>query len=171
MSIEVLTSILCVSAVAVGVALLRSLYRQDRDRVDEAWVRNFAIEKYRPMLTILLDADFDFLKNQPGYRPEIADRLYKARRKSFRKYLASLVRDHNRLHSAARELVCQAPNDRSDLAIALLKSHVLFTWRVMLIHVKLALPVPMVQIDSAALLACMDELHACIVPEYLPHAA
>ena len=55
-------SIICLSAVAVGAAVLRSLYRQGREPVDQAWIRSFAIQNYRPMLTILSDADFEFLQ-------------------------------------------------------------------------------------------------------------
>src|ERR1044071_6455020 len=64
---------------------------------DRTWLDEFSIDKYRPMLRLLSERDFEYLSMQAGSTPEIARRLRSERRKIFRAYLWNLVRDFNRL--------------------------------------------------------------------------
>lgn len=160
MTTELITSALVVSAAAVSAAFLRSICgHDDHAPVDRAWIRTFSLEKYRPMLSMLSSADFDFLIAQNGYRAEIGKTLLAARRRSYLKYLQNLVYDYNRMQRAARELVSASANDRSDLALALLKSHLMFSVRALRIRSKLAMGLPLAAFDIEPLFNCLQQLH------------
>src|SRR5579864_696245 len=88
------------------------------------------LAKYQPMARLLADDDFEFLKTQPGYRPAIGARLRQQRRRIFRLYLRELAGDFHRLHSEARELVANSPEQYSDLVWILMRQQVTF-WRAM----------------------------------------
>jgi len=105
---------------------------------DPDWVNNFAVTKYRPMLRLLDDADYEFLSKQRGFTKQMIRRLRAERREIFRGYLHNLVRDFHRLHMAARMLLIYSPQDRPDLAAALLKQRCRFAFAVFAVEVRLA---------------------------------
>src|SRR5947209_5513403 len=106
---------------------------------DEAWLEEFSVAKYRPMLRLLAQEDYEFLATQAGYKPEIAKKLRKERRRIFRSYLSNLVRDFHRLQLSAKMLVVNAQIDREDLVSKLMMQKLNFTLAVAIVEVRLVL--------------------------------
>lgn len=140
MGVYLIIAAVALCSTAVLVALFRSLLRAGASLPhDHTWLDEFSIDKYRPMLRLLSERDFEYLALQSGFTPEIAKRLRIERRRIFRAYLRNLVCDFNRLHSAARELVAQAPEDRSALASALVTYQLTFIGGIAAVHCRLML--------------------------------
>jgi len=94
--------------------------------------------RFAPMQRLLANDDFQFLKGQPGYKPEIAAQLRARRVRIFKSYLKSLSSEFHRLHRAVRLLTLYAPVDRSQIASLLVKQRLLFSVRMFQVHVRLA---------------------------------
>ncbi len=92
--------------IAIPVAVLlagfaglfwRLASRFDAQQCTAGWLDTFSLERYAPMERLLDKNDLVFLQSQPGYRPEIGQRLMAERRNIFRAYLRLLVHDFNQL--------------------------------------------------------------------------
>lgn len=121
----------------------------------------FDSNRYRPMQRLLNEEDFEFLKLQPGYRPEIARRLRRQRRRVLRHYLGTLSADFSRLHARARRMIATAPEEYHEMVGLLVRQRWTF-WRVRAaIEVRLRLgflyPGP---IDVRALVSILDQMQA-----------
>ncbi len=124
-----------------------------------AWLEDFSITKYRPMLRLLSEDDYEFLASQAGYKGEIAARLRVERRKVFRSYLRNLVRDFHRLHQTAKLMTLCSTQDRPDLATALLKQRITFSMAVSAVRVRLVLhTVGIGTVEVRNLIASVDYL-------------
>jgi hypothetical protein len=130
-------------AVLVAIALLfmvrRLTSRAGEAQADLGWSSEFSIAKYRPMERLFLEEDYDFLAAQPGFHPKIYRKLQAERRRVFRHYLRCVERDFERLSTAARTLLLMAPQDRPDLARAILKQRLLFSYAMFTVRVRLQL--------------------------------
>jgi hypothetical protein len=123
------------------------------------WLEDFSISKYRPMLRLLSEDDYEFLESQAGYQGKIASQLRAERRKVFRAYLRNLIRDFHRLQHVAKLMALCASQDRPELAAALLKQRVTFTWAVFAVRVRLALhTVGIGAVDVRNLIGSLDHL-------------
>lgn len=107
--------------------------------VDPDWLRRFSTDVYRPMKRLLSDDDINFLRNQPGFEPSIEREFRRDRIRIFRAYLRALGKDFNRLHLALRLTVLHAQEDRSDLAVALIRQKALFFAGLAMAHTRLTL--------------------------------
>src|SRR5205807_919477 len=125
-TLTLVIAVLLVFSAALGLLFRSLLSAGSAQPVDRSWLDEFSIAKYRPMQRLLSERDYEFLAMQSGFTPDIARRLRAERRKIFRAYLRSLVRDFNRISAAARELVAHAPEDHSELAGQLLRYQVMF---------------------------------------------
>ncbi|HSW49345.1 MAG TPA: hypothetical protein VLH09_04180 [Bryobacteraceae bacterium] len=120
--------------------LLRTLVSPSRcELVNADWLSRFSVARYRPMERLFSEEDYHYLARQKGYRPEVAKRLRRERIKVFRGYLSWLTSDFRRLEAAASFCMAHAPQDRPDLAKALLKRRLAFSaaligarWRLLL---------------------------------------
>ena len=129
--------------------------------VDPDWLGSFSVATYRPMERLLSEDDIRFLKSQPGYEPNMEKALRSDRRKIFRAYLRSLGRDFNRLHLALRLVVLHSPEDRPDLATALIKQKLLFFAGLVAIHARLQLyGLGIGTVDVRDLLASLDTMRS-----------
>src|SRR5690242_7577077 len=113
MSYTLIGAVLLAVLVAAAFAVLfRRLIARDKDsHADLEWSSEFSIAKYRPMERLFLEEDYDFLAAQPGFHPRIYRKLQAERRRVFRHYLRCLRRDFNRLSTAAKVLLLNAPSD------------------------------------------------------------
>jgi hypothetical protein len=116
-------------AVAVGIVglggLLWMLHRvgsASRQTVVSP-ARPFLAKSYLPMERLLAEGDIEFLRSQPGFRPEMEKRIRLARRSIFRGYLNCLQRDFRALHLAVTNLVLVAPVDQTPLLAELLREN------------------------------------------------
>ena len=129
--------------------------------VDPDWLRSFSLATYRPMARLLSEDDIRFLKSQPGYEPKMEKVLRSGRRRIFRTYLRSLGLDFNRLHLALRLVVLHSPEDRPDLAAALIKQKLLFFAGLVAVHVRLQLyGLGIGTVDVSHLLATLDTMRS-----------
>ena len=139
-------SILALAVVLAAVLglLVRSLARQNSTQQNMnqwslGWFDEFSASTYHPMTRLLSEDDFRFLSRQPGYTPELGNRLRKERRLVFRAYLRNLIRDFNRLYSGAAILIVYSETDRAELASSLLRIRANFYYALGLVHFRLAL--------------------------------
>jgi hypothetical protein len=94
--------------------------------VTAEWIGELSVERYRPMLRLLDESDLEFLCDQPGFDPEMVERLRKQRCHIFGCYLTSLGDDFRQTCRALRILMVHSAHDRPDLASLLLRKQVMF---------------------------------------------
>jgi hypothetical protein len=123
------------------------------------WCRQFSIEKYRPMERLFFDEDYDFLAAQPGFSAKISKKLLAGRRRIFRHYLRCLGQDFDRLYTAAKFLLLHAPQDRPDLASALLKQRLIFRYAMAAVRCSLILQTMGIgKVDVRGLVAALESM-------------
>ncbi len=91
------------------------------------WIDELSTDKYRNMLRLLNRRDLELLRSRPDYSPQMAAEFRKERSQIFKKCLASMSVDFERICTAIRVLMLNAKNDRPDLASTLLQSQIMFT--------------------------------------------
>jgi hypothetical protein len=131
------TTIILISAVGLMIAgagaagammLVRLLKSPQPQEASVDWLNRFSLNRYRTMERVLSEADFEFLKAQKGYQPEIGRRLREARCEVFRSYLGCLRRDYRRLEAVLLLLMISAPQDRPESAKGLLRRRLMFEY-------------------------------------------
>jgi nitroreductase len=135
LSCTTLLAVLCIFAV-VFRKLVRPPMIAD---CNDSWLDEFSVAKYRPMMRLLTEQDYEFLALQSGYHPSIAKRLRAERRKIFQAYMRDLIQDFQRLHMAARMVLIYAPQDRSDLAEILVRQKITFLCGIAAVEMRLVL--------------------------------
>lgn len=87
-----------------------------------------SLSRFEPMARLLSRQDLEFLKSQPGYRPEIGRKLQRTRLRVFRCYLVDLAAEFQSLHSMARRMVANGSAQDAPLVGLLFHQQVTF-WR------------------------------------------
>jgi len=95
--------------------LLKLLKTCKVEEISPEWLENFSCSSYHAMVGLLSDEDFDFLSRQPGFDVSLYRKFRRDRLNIFKQYLNRLIIDFDRLHVAARFLLSQSSEDRSDL--------------------------------------------------------
>jgi hypothetical protein len=158
------TVILLAGAVlGCGALIARLLTRYDAAPGSGAVSAEEDPGRYQVMARLVSEEDLEFLRTLPGFRGRAAPAFRRERRRIFRLYLQEIAADFRRLHSAARALASQAPEEHADLVGVLFRQQVLF-WRALcLIEIRLMLYAAGVpKIDTAALLGCIEELRSAV---------
>jgi hypothetical protein len=104
-----------------------------------AWIDEFSVERYRPMLRLLNDTDVRFLSSHSNVTPKLVAHFRRERCKISRGYLRSLATDFTRVVTALKLVMTQASSDRPDLAALLIRSQVTFAVCMVLAQVQLLL--------------------------------
>jgi hypothetical protein len=99
----------------------------------------FSLARYEPMARLMSDEDFDFLKAQPGFGPEIGKKFRRERRRIFRLYLQDLAGDFHRLHERTRAIVASLPAEHSALVGILMRSQIRFWYEMTALELRLRL--------------------------------
>ena len=107
--------------------------------ISAAWIDEISSERYRPMLRLLDDRDFNFLRSQPGVGPLQIATLRAQRCRIFRAYLRSLNQDFTRVCDAVKVLIAESGEDRSDLARLLMRHQAQFTCAMIRVQFRLLL--------------------------------
>jgi hypothetical protein len=94
--------------------------------VTSEWIDDLSLDRYRPMLRMLDGSDIAFLRTQPGFTPDMANKLRAQRTQIFRGYLRSLETDFGRVCAAIKLVMMQSQYDRPDLGEALIRQQVTF---------------------------------------------
>jgi hypothetical protein len=131
----------------------------------------FCLARYEPMARLLSDEDLDFLKAQPGFRPEIGKKFRRDRRRIFRLYLQELARDFHRLHAHARAVVASLPAEHSTLVGVLLRGQIRFWYEIVALEMRLSLSQAGVSVDARALVEAIGAMQAEINRLSAPQAA
>ena len=116
---------------ALALLFQRLLSASRCELVSTEWLSRFSIARYRPLERLLSQEDYRFLEKQKGYHPRIVRRLRRERVKVFRAYLKCISSDFRRLEAALSFWMAHAPEDRPDLAKALLRKRLLFSFAVL----------------------------------------
>ena len=107
--------------------------------VTTEWLSELSADRYLPMMRLLESTDFQFLRAQKGYTPEMGKRLRQQRAQAFGGYLRLLESDFNRVAAALHMMLAQSSNDCPELASALLFRRLTFVCRLIEAQVRLAL--------------------------------
>lgn len=99
---------------------------------------DFSAARYEPMARLLSAEDLLFLQSQPGFRPEMAKKFTRERRRIFRLYLQELARDFHRLHAQARDIVASLPADHAPLVGMLIRQRARFWYEMTAIECSLS---------------------------------
>jgi hypothetical protein len=143
-----------------GILILRRVSPSTTvNACDKAWLDEFSVASYGPMLRLLAEDDFDYLKSQLGFNSRALRKVRANRRAIFRSYLKGLIGDFNRLHLFARMVLLYARRDRPELASALVKQRLTFACAIAQVEFKLALhAVGVGTVDVRNLLDIIDTL-------------
>jgi hypothetical protein len=114
----------------VGVApVLRKLFKKTTiEDITPEWIESFSVDRYRPMMGLLSDNDFDFLARQPGFDDSLYKKLRRERLDIFYQYFSRLILDYKKLHTTARYFIAQCEEDQSDLAQKLIRMRLAFAF-------------------------------------------
>lgn len=107
--------------------------------VTAQWLSDLSPDRYRPMLRLLAEEDFQFLRVQSGFVPEMEARLRAQRAQIFASYLDCLDKDFQKVCLALKVLLLQSRYDRPDLASLLVRNQILFLINLQIIRVRLFL--------------------------------
>lgn len=94
-------------------ALARLLRSTRPEEITAEWLSQFSVQNYRTMDGLLNSEDFEFLSRQPGFDLSLYRKLRRERLQIFRSFLFRMIVDFNRLHTAARMVLSQGPEDQS----------------------------------------------------------
>jgi hypothetical protein len=123
----------------------------------------FSRARYEPMVRLMSDEDLQFLKAQPGFRPEIAKKFSRERRRIFRLYLEELARDFHRLHAHTRSIVAALPAEQSPLVGMLIKQQFRFWYELTAVEMRLSLDaIGLGSLDARGLVDALANMHADI---------
>jgi hypothetical protein len=103
------------------------------------WIDDLSAERYRPMMRLLDDGDFEFLRSQPGVTSKLIATVREQRCRIFRAYLRALNADFNRVCLAIKLLIADSGQDRPDLARVLLEYQARFALGMFRIQVRVAM--------------------------------
>jgi hypothetical protein len=105
--------------------------------VTAEWINELSIDRYRPMMRLLDLSDFEYLRSQPGYTPEMEFRVRSQRCEVFRGYLRCLNMDFQRVATALKVVMTHSQQDRPDLAAALIQHQIRFAVGMLLVRCQL----------------------------------
>ncbi len=162
MTILFMVALVVVFLIAVFALLFWKLAsRRDPQTDVAAWLDAFSLDSYGPMERLLDKSDFEFLKSQPGYQPEIGARLVKERKKLFLGYLQHLTRDFNQLLRIARLMIVYSPQDRAEFAKELWRQQVAFYFAICSVRLRLAFyPIGWTALDVSRLVSALATMQA-----------
>ena len=107
--------------------------------VTTEWLSELTTDRYRPMLRLLEETDFQFLRSQKGFTPDMTSRLRRQRVQALRGYLHMLEADFDRVCAALRLILAHSESDRPELASLLFQRRLRFAFAVAKVHCRVAL--------------------------------
>src|SRR4051794_13616212 len=161
--VVIILFVVCFSAIA-AVLIVRAGRLKGTSVPDANWLDGFTPEKYRPMLRLLNEQDFEWLVSQ-GVEQTAVKELRSERRKIFGTYLDNVSRDFGRLHAAASALVLALPDDQPELAARLVTVRIQFQRTLMLVRFHLVLyDLGLHSVDARRLVAGIEAMDRDLRP-------
>ena len=139
MNPTVLAAAFVVAAISVAVLIFFQLKRRINLPVAGDGYGDFDVSRYRPMQRLLTEDDVLYLHTAGVTRRELKQ-FQRQRRRLFERYLRNLEGDFARLHGSARSLLLDAPEDRPELAAAIIRQQFAFQRTVWMIRLRLHVP-------------------------------
>jgi hypothetical protein len=139
---HLLVSVLFLWSIEATVLLLYFQYRAVRRHaatLSRDWLYQISVDRYRPMLRLLNEQDFRLLRNQPGFTPDMTQRVRLQRCQIFSQYLSALDADFQQVVRALKMLMARSTQDRPDLSRVLVRMQILFALGIVLVRVRLVL--------------------------------
>ncbi len=131
----------------------------------------FSLDRFEPMARLLSDEDFQFLKAQPGFKPEIGKKFLRERRRIFRLYLRELAAEFHRLHAYARSIVATLPSENSALVGMLLRQQVRFWYEISALELRISLGSLGASVNARGLVNAISQMQTEISQLAAPAAA
>src|ERR1051326_6251463 len=113
-------------AATLATVIRRLGFQQSSFPVTTDWIEELSVERYRPMLRVLQDDDFEFMRSPPGYTRQMEAILRRQRCEIFNGYLRCLTADFGRVCVALKFIMAQSDEDRPDLASVLIHQQVAY---------------------------------------------
>jgi hypothetical protein len=136
-SIGLLIIGLCACAFVLG-GLRRFVLARKLEPTPE-WLESFDFARYEALMQLLAPEDFDFLRRQPGYTPELTARLKSDRLAIAQSYLDELQTDVRLLLNFANKASSQGTIDADNFSAFLLKQEFRFAVTMTRLRCELAL--------------------------------
>jgi hypothetical protein len=159
---DLLVPVSLLLALEAAVLLLFLRYRASRKEaacLNPDWLYQLSVDRYRPMLRLLDERDFLMLRSQPGFTPDMTERVRLQRCKIFSQYLSSLNSDFQKVVASLKMLMVQSSQDRPDLARVLLRMQFTFALRMLIIRLRLVLyRWGLAKVDSSPLIGMFEFL-------------
>jgi hypothetical protein len=131
---------------------------------DPMGLPEFSLTKDRPMVHLLAAEDYELWANQTGFDEKLSSNLRVERRRIFRAYLRSLVRDFNRLHLCAKLMETHSSEDRSEVLTTLLKQRITFSLALAAVECRLILySFGFGPVESRKLISTLDQSRMLLV--------
>jgi hypothetical protein len=112
------------------------------------------------MLRLLDATDFQFLRSQKGYTPDMAGRLRRQRVQAFRGYLRLLEADFDGVGAALHAVLTQSACDRPELASLLFRYRLRFAFGLIWIHCRVVVfRAGWSHVDVSGLIRLFDIMH------------
>jgi len=158
----------------VGVApVLRKLFKKTAiEDITPEWIESFSVDRYRPMMGLLSEEDFDFLARQPGFDASIYRKLRRERLDIFYQYFSRLILDYKKLHTTARYFIAQCEQDQSELAQKLIRMWLAFALSALRVQYKcLMCRAGVGTVEARLLIVKLQQMSAQLGSLALPQAA
>ncbi len=123
---------------AVALALRKIASPKQAHPITPEWIEELSLDRYKPMLRMLDDADLEALQAEPTFGPAAVAEFRRERARIFRIYLKRLNADFASVCLAVKLIMLQAEVDRPDLGSFLLRSQVRFALGMVLVQIRLA---------------------------------
>lgn len=129
----------CGALGALVLVLVRRLAAAPQVSLEPADVSRLLSDRYRPMGRLLAPADALFLASHPAASAKQVRQFRSRRRKIFRAYLRSMVKDFNRISGAIKLLLATSEEDNPELATAVIKQQIIFQFALAAVQCRLVL--------------------------------
>jgi hypothetical protein len=141
MTLPIIVATFTILMLSLGVLFLLCRLGSDDQvlPVTTDWLSELSIDRYRPMLRLLEEDDFQYLRSRKGFTPEMASRLRRERVQAFRGYLQMLEADFDRVAAALRLILAHSTTDRPELASLLFERRLMFAFALIGIHCRIGL--------------------------------
>jgi hypothetical protein len=141
MTLPITVAVATILMVSLGILFLVRLLGSENPvlPVTTEWLSELSTDRYRPMLRLLDDADFEFLRSQKGFTAEMASSLRRQRVHAFRGYLRLLEADFARAAAALQVILAHSACDRPELAFLVFQRRLTFAVALMGIQFQLLL--------------------------------
>lgn len=151
-------AVLLIAAI-IGLFVYRTGSRQPVELPDAEWLSSFSPERYRPMLRLLSEEDYDWLASQ-GLDSKSIAALRNERRAIFRTYLSNIARDFSYMNLMAQSLLLTLSDDQPELVVKLVTVRVSFQRTMLMVRTHLLLNrLGLHAVDASSLVAGLEEMH------------